>query len=612
MDFGLHRLAQLRELLSLGTWKSDTSQVGPFVFHASGAGERVAPSAGLEGFIFAERMLSRAFGADAMSRQLQDYGRYLDDLLAPVPWAQDARRTIQDLLSSPDSDAAKYERLTAFVRRYTENLREELASLDQSRWVRSAGIYEIFPRAYNLAGKRAALGRPAGGKALFFADFGMQDILDIKGLGFDTIWVMGIFPIGERNRSGTAGGSPYSIQDHAAVNPDLGTPEDFRGFVSRVHQAGMRLIIDFVPNHAAMDSRFLLDHPDFFLHKDPEPAHPDEPDEGYFAWASRAGRKLWLRYGGYEVFGSVNFWNDTAQLDYSQESLRREMARIVRSWVERFGVDGFRVDMAYLDLNANFTRAWGVAMPQREFLEELISTVKAGCPATAFIAESYDDWDELSACGFDLIYAKNGMARPGGHTGWYDALQSRDPDRIRAAIDRAEFLQWQKGGADMLAFIGNHDEAAPARAFGPWTRGAALLTLLLPGGRLFYGSQEIGFDQPGSSEPKSLPFNEPVEVDWGNADCEVARFYGETLRTAEALRRHLEAPRLKALHPQGAPAWVGYALVAPGQNRPGALVLANPSEQEAAVDFHDPELKTGWVGTLPAFGFAVVQPADPE
>ena len=109
-----------------------------------------------------------------------------------------------------------------------------------------------------------------------------------------------------------------------------------------------------------------------------------------------------------------------------------------------------------------------------------------------------------------------------------------------------------------------------------------------------------------------MPFNVPVEVDWEDADCEVAQFYGETLRTAEALRRHLEAPRLKALHPQGAPAWVGYALIAPGQSRPGALVLANPSKQSVAVDFHDPELGTGWMGVLSAFGYALVQPADPE
>jgi hypothetical protein len=99
-------------------------------------------------------------------------------------------------------------------------------------------------------------------------------------------------------------------------------------------------------------------------------------------------------------------------------------------------------------------------------------------------------------------------------------------------------------------------------------------------------------------------------VDWESADPETALFYQQSLRTAEALRRQLEEPELKALHPQGAPAWVGYALVAPGQSRPGALVLANPSGQEAAVDFHDPELKTGWAGTLPAYGYALVLPAD--
>ena len=279
--------------------------------------------------------------------------------------------------------------------------------------------------------------------------------------------------------------------------------------------------------------------------------------------------------------------------------------------MDRFGVDGFRVDMAYLGLNANFSRTWGARMPPREFLEELITSVKAAHPAAAFVAESYDNWDDLSACGFDLIYGKNDIARPGGHVGWYDALQSRDPDRIRAAVERAEFLQWQKGGADMLAFTSNHDEASPARAFGPWLRGASLLTWLNPGGRLFYGSQETGFDQPDPREPKSIPFCVPVTVNWKNADPSLSEFYRETFRAAQALRERLDRPVLKALRPQGRPAWVGYALVAPGEKKTGALVLANPTNRNAAVDFHDEDSHTGWLGVLPPYGCALVQPSEP-
>ncbi|MBI5240949.1 MAG: hypothetical protein HY926_10795 [Elusimicrobia bacterium] len=599
-DTSSQRLRQLRSLLSLGTPKPDGSMVGPFVFRG-GSGEYTAPAAGLEGFVYGEEKAAASFGADSIRHHLQDYGRYLDDLLSPIPWAAEARGNVKAILAGPGSDAAKYDSLMAFVRQYTGILQRQAAASDKSRWIRQARIYEIFPRAYTLAGRRAALGRPAGSGRPFFADFGAADLEDIQSMGFDAVWVMGIFPIGERNQSGTGGGSPYSIRDHESLNPALGTPEDFKGFVSRAHALGLKVIVDFVPNHTSMDSRLLAGHPEYFLHARTEPS-----GEGWFA----AGPGLWVRHGGFSVFGSVSFWNDTAQVDYSQEGLRREMSRIVRSWVERFDLDGFRVDMAYLDLNDNFGRTWDVSMPPREFMEQLITETRAAYPETAFMAEGYDNWDELSACGFDLIYGKNNMDRPGGHAGWYDALQSRSPAWLRAAIERAEYLQWQKGGSDMLDFIGNHDEASPQRAFGPWLRGASFLTLLLPGSQLFYGSQEAGFDAGGGAgqEPKSIPFNVPVQVDW-NSDPEIARFYQETFRAAAAVRSGLGSPVLKALRPQGDPAWVGYALLPPGAAKPGLLVLANPTGQSVAVDFHDPRLDTGWVGSLPPYGYAAVEPS---
>ena len=98
-------------------------------------------------------------------------------------------------------------------------------------------------------------------------------------------------------------------------------------------------------------------------------------------------------------------------------------------------------------------------------------------------------------------------------------------------------------------------------------------------------------------------------MDWKRADPSVSEFYQETFRAAVAVRRHLKDPALKALHPQGDPAWVGYALVAAGEQKPGALVLANPTDQSVAVDFHDPRLGTGWTGTLPPYGFTLVEPS---
>ena len=218
----------------------------------------------------------------------------------------------------------------------------------------------------------------------------------------------------------------------------------------------------------------------------------------------------WISHGGYDNNGSKDYWTDTAQVNYANPAMRRRMIGIVKDWVRLYGVDGFRVDMAYQVLNAYFGRNWGVRLPRREFLEELITEVRTDYPGTGFIAEAYDGWDALSSSGFDLIYGKNNIGRPCGHHGWFDALASRDPGWIREAVRRAGFLHWQTGGADMMDFVGNHDEAGPQRTFGPWARGASFLTLMMPGSVLFYGSQEIGYDKPNlEKEPKSIPFSHP-------------------------------------------------------------------------------------------------------
>jgi len=605
----LTTLREAKSLLGDGTNLPDGSPILPFVFRLTDGGVVTAPAAGLEGFLFGETGISASRGSGAISHHYQDYLNYIDALLAPVAWAVGARHEIRRIDASTTNPAEKYQRLMTFVAQYTAALRRQVAASDGAAWVRTARIYEIFPRAFNLAGKRAAEGRSSGSSSRFFADFGTRDLDAIRNQGFDAIWVMGIFPIGERNRSGTGGGSPYSIMDHDAVHPDLGTRDEFRAFTARAHAAGLRVIIDFVPNHTSMDSKLLNTDPRFFVGKPAEPGRVDPP-EGYFAHRDlKGGRDWWIRNGAFLYGGSRAYWNDTAQVDYSNPIFRREMIRIVKRWVADCGVDGFRVDMAYLDLNDFFRQTWGFElggpMPEREFMEELTTEVKSQFPGTAFIAEGYDRWDDLSKAGFDLIYSKNSMERPGGHQGWYDSLASRDPGQIREAIRRASYLHWQEGASGGLSFIGNHDEASPQRAFGPWTGGASFLTLMMPGGLLFYGSQEVGFDQPDPREPKSIPFGVPVEIDW-KADPSVKRFYDETFRLSGWLRAELGEADVEALPWEGDPQWVGY-LLKPRRPKPGGpkavAVLANPTGGNVDVRFRQPQLGIDYSGTLAPFGY---------
>ena len=143
-DSSYQRLQQMRSLLSLGTSKPDASMVGPFVFRTADGGSYTAPTAGLEGFVYAEGQVQTGNGADSIRHHLQDYGHYLDDLLAPIPWAADARKHVRDILSGPGSDAAKYDQLMSFARQYTETLRRQVAASDKSQWLRQARIYEKY------------------------------------------------------------------------------------------------------------------------------------------------------------------------------------------------------------------------------------------------------------------------------------------------------------------------------------------------------------------------------------------------------------------------------------------------------------------------------------
>ncbi|MCX5789688.1 MAG: hypothetical protein NTX64_14475 [Elusimicrobia bacterium] len=264
--------------------------------------------------------------------------------------------------------------------------------------------------------------------------------------------------------------------------------------------------------------------------------------------------------------------------------------------------------MAYLVLNRYFSHDWGRQMPKREFLEELITEIKGKHPGTAFIAEAYDGWDDLSRAGFDLVYSKNSMDRPGGHTGWYDALKSRDPSTIRGAIRREAFLDWQEGGSEGLAFTGNHDEDSPERAFGQWMEGATFLTLLQPGSLLFYGSAEIGFDAAVPTEGKPLPFSVPVKIDWSHPDAEAKRFHDETFKLAREVHAALGPSDMEALPLGGEPPWVGYLLVSRDpKGLKAAAVIVNPTGQDAAVQIDEPRLGIHYRGTLPALSYRLVR-----
>ena len=174
-------------------------------------------------------------------------------------------------------------------------------------WVRTSAIYEVFVRSFSGTG-----------------DFrGVTRGLDrIQATGANVVWLMPIHPVGSLNRKDPLG-SPYSVRDYRAINPAFGTAADFRALVQAVHARGMKIIIDWVPNHTSWDNVWVREHPDFYLRNERGEMSVPRDDKG-----------------------NLTDWTDVAQLDYRNPALRREMISSMEFWLREFGIDGFRVDVA--------------------------------------------------------------------------------------------------------------------------------------------------------------------------------------------------------------------------------------------------------------------------
>jgi glycosidase len=332
-------------------------------------------------------------------------------------------------------------------------------------------LYEVFVRDFSpegsFAGVRSGLHR-------------------IEAVGAEVVWLMPIHPIGVVNRKGTIG-SPYSIRDYRALNPDFGTEADFRALVDDVHARGMKLIIDWVPNHTAWDHVWVDSHPEFYTR--------DEQ-------------------GGLRVprneDGTPTDWTDVAELDYGNAALRRAMVADMRYWLETFDIDGFRVDVAGM-VPDDF---WREAIPQLRSVKPIL-----------LLAE----WGDVRMhdLGFDLTY------------GWgsYHRLKQvwrGEPAHAFVAAEIEELATMPAGGL-RLRFTTNHDETAwdapPVELFGDRAAppAAFVAMALLPGPPLIYNGQEV-------ESPQRLPLFERESVEWEQpAAAEARAFYR---RVIELSRTH--------------------------------------------------------------------------
>jgi glycosidase len=273
-------------------------------------------------------------------------------------------------------------------------------------------------------------------------------------------------------------GSPFAVRDYT-VHRDFGGPEALERLRVRLRRRDVRLMLDFVANHTALDHPWAPEHPEFFVHGG-EDDLAREP-QNYARVDTRAGARV-LAHGRDPYFPG---WTDTLQLNYRHAALRRAMTDVLGRIVEQ--CDGVRCDMAMLLLPDVIARTWGErsrpadgsAAVDEPFWPGAIAEVRRARPDFVFLAEVYWDLERtLQRQGFDYTYDKR----------LYDRLRAEDAAAIVAHL-RADF-EFQRR---LVRFLENHDEARAAAAFAPAThRAAAVLALLAPGMRLVHEGQLTG------------------------------------------------------------------------------------------------------------------------
>jgi hypothetical protein len=234
---------------------------------------------------------------------------------------------------------------------------------------------------------------------------------------------------------------------------------------------GMRLIVDFIPNHVGFDHPWVAEHPDWFV----------AGDEEAFRQSPAAFRTIELRNGDVRFIacGRDPFfppWTDVAQLNHFNPEMRSALVDELRVVAEH--ADGARCDMAMLVLSEVFERTWaGFHVGQRPGTE-FWSDALAAVPDRLFVAEAYWDLEwQLQQLGFDFTYDKK----------LYDRLLHGPPDDVRAHLGTD--AEYQRRSA---RFIENHDEPRSAVAFGARAGAAAIVMSTLPGMRCFYDGQFDG------------------------------------------------------------------------------------------------------------------------
>ena len=441
-------------------------------------------------------------------------------------------------------------------------------------------LYQINTRVW-LGERSRQLGRRAT-----LQDIPDQLLDEIVARGFDYVWFLGVWQTGPAGRAvslahpewleeyrrtlpdfsdADVSGSPFAIQRYA-LHSDFGGPEDIAALRDRIHARKLKLILDFVPNHTAMDHPWVEERPKFYVHGTSDDL-AREP-QNYRRVKTSSGERI-LAHGRDPYFPG---WPDTLQLNYRHPELRAAMTGELLA-ISKLA-DGVRCDMALLILPEVFARTWGErarpgdgATPVDDsFWSTAIKQVRQANPGFLFMAEVYWDLEwALMQQGFDFTYDKR----------LYDRLHAQDAVAVRDHLHAD--MPFQRGS---VRFLENHDEPRAASVFPQNVhRAAAVIAFLVPGMRFFHEGQLEGRRTRVSMHLGRRP-EEPV-------DEQIRSFY---LRLLEVLKRpELWEGRWLLLECRpawdGNPTWDRYIAFMWVGTRGGVLVTVNygPSQGQCYV-----------------------------
>lgn len=338
-----------------------------------------------------------------------------------------------------------------------KELQPFVSTVVHPEWSKNAILYEVNVRQYTDEGTFKA-----------FA----SHLPRLQKLGIDVLWFMPTFPIGEVNRKGELG-SYYSVKDFMGVNPEFGTLEDFKMVIDSAHNLGMKVMLDWVPNHSSWDNQLAVDHPEYFA----------KDSTGKFT----------------PPIGTD--WTDVIQFDWSQKGVQDYMIEAMSFWV-KLGVDGFRVDHPH--------------NTPKEFWER--ARVELDRIKPVLMLAEHEEPGKFMEKGFDMNYAWE------MHHLMKAVAQGKDSAiAISNYFDRE--LSTYPQNVYRLMFLSNHDENSWAGTidtlFGVSQKTFATLIFTARGVPLLYSGQE-------SCLNKRLRFFMRDTIEWEN--CDMTGFYSDIIK----------------------------------------------------------------------------------